>query len=67
MLKYNDVTIKYRTANILNCRATFYKYGSSGKNYQQAFNFRALVDCSSQGNLKKLKEATLSLVKKQIF
>ena len=54
-------------ANILDCRATFYKYESSGKNYQQAFNFRALVDCSSQGNLKKLKEATLSLVKKQIF
>ena len=59
-VKYTDVvTIKYRLANILNYRAIFYKFGSSGKNYEEAFNFRVLVDCSSQENLKKLKEAML--------
>ena len=41
--------------NILNCRVIFYKFGSSGQNYQEAFNFRVLADCCSQGNLKKVK------------
>ena len=41
--------------NILNCRVIFYKFGSNGQNYQEAFNFRVLVDCCSEGNLKKVK------------
>ena len=38
-VKYNDITIKYRMANNLNCRANFCKFGSNGKNYQEAFSF----------------------------
>ena len=49
-------------ANILNCRAFFYKFGSSRKQKQkpleaEVLNFRVLMDCSNQENLKKLKEA----------
>ena len=46
-------------ANILNSRAFFYKFRSSGKQKQKPLeaedlNFRVLMDCSNQ---KKLKEA----------
>ena len=52
---------KYRIANILNCHIIFYKFECSGKTCSDAFNFRILVDCLNQKNLKKLKE-TISLV-----
>ena len=46
-------------ANILNSRAFFYKFGSSGKQKQKPLeaedlNFRVLMDCSNQ---KKLNAA----------
>ena len=48
-------------ANILNFRAVFHRFGSNRKQKQQpleaeTLNFRVLVDCSNQQNLKKLKE-----------
>ena len=46
-------------ANILNFRAIFHRFGSSRKQKQQpleaeTLNFRVLMDCSNQQNLKKL-------------
>ena len=51
-------------ANILNCRAIFHRFGSSRNQKQQALeaetlNFRVLMYCSNQQNLKKLKGAIL--------
>ena len=48
--------------NILNCREFFLQFGSSRKQKQkpveaEVLNFRVLMDCSNQKNLKKLKEA----------
>ena len=60
-------------ANILNCRAVFHRFGSSRKQKQQpleaeTLNFRVLMDCSNQQNLKKLKEAiSLSVHKRNIL
>ena len=61
-VKYNDKTIKIRIASILNCHAFFYNSGNSRKQKQkpldvEILNFRVLMDCSNQENLKKLKEA----------
>ena len=44
-------------ANILDCVQIFYKFGSSRKQKQkpleaEALNFRVLMDCSNQENLK---------------
>ena len=45
--------LKYSMA-ILNCCAIFDKFGSSGKNYWEAFNFSVLGDCSNkQASFKK--------------
>ena len=49
-------------ANILNYRAIFHRFGSSRKKKQQSLeaetlNFRILMYCSNQQNLKNLKEA----------
>ena len=49
-------------ANILDCRANFYKFGSSKKQKQksleaESLNFRVLMNCLNQENLKKLQEA----------
>ena len=60
-------------ANILNFRAIFHRFGSSRKQKQQpleaeTLNFRVLMDCSNQQNLKKLKEAiSLSVNKTNIL
>ena len=60
-------------ANILNCRAVFHRFGSSRKQKQQPLeaeilNFRVLMDCLNQQNLKKLREAiSLSVYKRNIF
>ena len=60
-------------ANILNYRAIFHRFGSSRKQKQQfleaeTLNFRVLMDCSNQQNLKKLKEAiSLSVNKTNIL
>ena len=64
---------KYRMANILHCRAIFHRFGSSRMQKQQpleaeTLNFRVLMDCSNQQNLKKLKEAiSLSVHKRNIL
>ena len=46
-------------ANILNCCAIFFlKFGNSGKNYIETFNFSVLVDCPNKENSEKvIKEA----------
>ena len=49
-------------SNILNCRAIFYKFGDSRKQKQkplkaEALNFRVLMDCLNEENLRKLKRA----------
>ena len=60
-------------ANILNFRAIFHRFGRSRKQKQQpleaeTLNFRVLMDCSNQQNLKKLKEAiSLSVHKRNIL
>ena len=60
-------------ANILNLRAVFHRFGSNRKQKQQpleaeTLNFRVLMDCSNQQNLKKLKEAiSLSVHKRNIL
>ena len=60
-------------ANILNCRAVFHRFGSSREQKQQPLeaetvNFRVLIDCSNQQNLKKLKETiSLSVYKRNIL
>ena len=65
--------LKYRMANILNYREIFHRFGSSRKQKQQpleaeTLNFRVLMDCSNQQNLKKLKEAiSLSVNKTNIL
>ena len=48
--------------NILNYRAISHRFRGSRKQNQQSLeaetlNFRVLMDCSNQQNLKKLKEA----------
>ena len=53
---------KYRMTNILNCHVIYYKFRSSRKQKQrpleaQALNFRVLMDCLNQENLRKLKGA----------
>ena len=58
--------------NILNFRAIFHRFGSSRKQKQQPLeaeilNFRVLMDCLNQQNLKKLKEAISLNVYKKIF
>ena len=49
-------------ANILNYRAIFHRFGSSRKKKQQSLeaetlNFRILMYCSNQQNLKNLEKA----------
>ena len=59
--------------NILNYRAIFLRFRGSRKQKQQpleaeTLNFRVLMDCSNQQNLKKLKEAiSLSVYKINIL
>ena len=59
--------------NILNYRANFLRFRGSRKQKQQpleaeTLNFRVLMDCSNQQNLKKLKEAiSLSVYKINIL
>ena len=58
--------------NILNFQAIFHRFGSSRKQKQQPLeaeilNFRVLIDCLNQQNLKKLEEAvSLSVHKRNI-
>ena len=52
---------KYRIANILNCHETFFRNLEAVQKQKQkaeaeALNFRVLMDCLNQENLK-LKEA----------
>ena len=60
-------------ANILNYRAIFHRFGSSRKKKQQSLeaetlNFRILMHCSNQQNLKNLKEAiSLNVCKTNIL
>ena len=60
-------------ANILNYRAIFHRFGSSRKKKQQSLeaeilNFRILMYCSNQQNLKNLKEAiSLNVCKTNIL
>ena len=60
-------------ANILNCRAIFHRFGISRMQKQQCLeaetlNFKVLMDCLNQQNLKKLKEAiSLSVHKRNIL
>ena len=59
--------------NILNYHAIFHRFRGSRKQNQQpleaeTLNFRVLMDCSNQQNLKKLKEAiSLSVYKINIL
>ena len=59
--------------NILNYRAIFHRFRGSRKQNQQfleaeTLNFRVLMDCSNQQNLKELKEAiSLSVYKINIL
>ena len=45
--------------SIINCRAIYYTYGTSGKNYKEAHNFRVSVDENARRNLKMFKETIL--------
>ena len=45
--------------NILHCRAIFYKFGSAGKNYQEAFNFNVMVNDENKESLKNIKDEIL--------
>ena len=51
--------------NILNCRATFLQIWKQQKAEAETLNFRVLMDCSNQENLKKLKEEILLSVYKR--
>ena len=53
-------------ANILNCRVIFLQIKQKQKSFEaEALNFRVLIDCSYQENLKKLKEAISLIVYKR--
>ena len=55
-------------AKILNCRAILLKIWKQQKGEGEALNFRVLIYCSNQENLKKLKEAIkLSVYKRNIL
>ena len=46
------------TSNLNCCAFFFFKFGTSGKNYLEAFNFSVLMDCSNEENSEKaIKEA----------
>ena len=58
--------------NIYIAMQFFYKFGNIRKQKQkpleaEALNFRVLMDCSNQKNLKKLKEALWLSVYKNIL
>ena len=43
-------------SSVINCRALLYKFGSSGKDYKEAFNFRVKVNEDEAKDLKKFTE-----------
>ena len=45
---------------IVQCRGSFYKFGRSGKDFVEAFNFRVQIPKNVK-NVKEFKETTRSL------
>ena len=46
-------------AHIVNCRACFYPFGKSGKDFVEAFNFRIKLTDDYISSVKTLKEQVL--------
>ena len=44
------------SSSVINCRALFYKFGSSGKDYKESFNFRVKVNEDDIKDVKTFKE-----------
>lgn len=43
--------------SIIGCRALYYTFGTSGKNYKDSHNFRVTIDEDAKKNLKSFKDA----------
>ena len=59
MLSLVYVNITKRNTSIINCRGLYYTFGTSGKNYKEAHNFRISLDEKTKCNLKLLKNTIL--------
>ena len=73
-VKHNDEIIKIQNGKYFKLPCNFFnKFGRSKKQNQkpleaETLNFRVLMDCSNQENLKKLKDATsLNVYKRKIL
>ena len=53
------VKITKRNMSIINCRGLYYTFGTSGKNYKEAHNFRISLDEKTKCNSKLLKNTIL--------
>ena len=53
------VKITKRNMSIINCRGLYYTFGTSGKNYKKAHNFRISLNEKTKCNLKLLKNTIL--------
>ena len=53
------VKITKRNMSIINCRGLYYTFGTSGKNYKEAHNFRISLNEKTKCNLKLLKSTIL--------
>ena len=53
------VKITKRNMSIINCRGLYYTFGTSGKNYKEAHNFRISLNEKTKCNLKLLKNTIL--------
>ena len=53
------VKITKRNMSIINCRGLYYTFGTSGKNYKEAHNFRTSLNEKTKCNLKLLKNTIL--------
>ena len=42
-------------SSVINCRAIFYTFGNSGRNYKENFVFRVAVSDDKQKDVKKFK------------
>ena len=53
------VNITKRNMSIINFRGLYCTFGTSGKNYKEAHNFRIYLDENTKCNLKLLKNTIL--------
>ena len=53
------VKITKRNMSIINCRGLYYTFGTSGKNYKEAHNFRISLNEKTKCNLKLQKNTIL--------